>query len=542
MAKQIVREFDNSTGSLPAYSNFTVLVPGYVDSDNFINVSDDNDTYEVNSIEAFVENVGLVCGEAANAEAPTLSALRSGQEGEDIFTSKLYINEAFDLLSAGQLYLVDPKDTPDDKVGYLENERYKFIPVTRAEDIEWENVESTEEESSEEIAPTETDPIVVTKHEYCKIEAGNEGRNEILGGHMGNQIAYELLNLGYTVLYKGFGEKTRQSTATPASLEDDKFWAPFRDKSTYQFRYVLTGGNYSYKAMNAIIKLATFNNSVSLGLAETLLDENGRGDVIALCDVDESKFDTNAVGTTANIYNTIKAAELIDWSKYAAIFAPRVIYRMDVPAAYNGNTTFPASFHYLACAAYAQSRFAEWYAVAGYPRGITTLRVDGVTVNYGNVAQNTLAPRTKLTLDSAHVVDKAINLIITERDSYYLWGNRTAETIDNKGLRWSHYLNIRQLCTTIKKQVIYVGRMYAFDPNSDVLWNNFKAGVEPLLRRMAGDQGIDAYKITPVKDKIKGAVKAKIGIVPVEAAEDFDISLYLEDSISATTVDALESD
>ena len=84
--------------------------------------------------------------------------------------------------------------------------------------------------------------------------------------------------------------------------------------------------------------------------------------------------------------------------------------------------------------------------------------------------------------------------------------------------------------------------MYAFDPNSDVLWNNFKAGVEPLLRRMAGDQGLDAYKITPVKDNVKGAVKAKIRIVPIEAAEDFDISLYLEDNISSTTVDAVESE
>ena len=236
------------------------------------------------------------------------------------------------------------------------------------------------------------------------------------------------------------------------------------------------------------------------------------------------------------------AIKLIKASKYAAIFAPRVIYEMDTPEEYAGNTTFPASFHYLACAAYAHSKFAEWYSVAGYQRGITTLRVAGVTVNYGNIAQNTLAPRTKLELDPAHTVDKAVNLIITERDGYYLWGNRTAEELDNKGLRWSHYLNIRQLCTTLKKQVIYVGRMYAFDPNSDVLWNNFKAGVEPLLRRMAGDQGIDAYKITPVKDKVKGAVKAKIRIVPVEAAEDFDISLYLEDSISSVTVDALESD
>lgn len=517
MAKQIVREFDNSTGSLPAYSNFTVLVPGYVSSDKFLEVSDENDAYEVNSVEAFTENVGLVCGKAVEAEAPTTTT-----------PAKFTVNEAAQAYNRGTLYRVEAKATPDQNVGYLEDENNTYHLITNF---------------NEEV---EFDPeTLLTTVDYCEIERGNEGKDAVQGDHMGNQIAYTLLTLGYTVLYKGFGPNTRNEDATPEALEGDDFWSPFRDKSTYQFRYVVTGGYYEPAAMNAIIRLATFNNKVTLEEAETILDNNGRGDIIALCDVDEALFDQTSRGTTANIYNTNNAARYINASKYAAIFAPRVIYNMSVPTEYESNTTFPASFHYLACAAYAQSRFAEWYAVSGYPRGISTLSVAGTTVNYGNIAQNTLAPRVKLVLDSTDpnsVVDRAVNLIINERGSYYLWGNRTAEIIDEKGLRWSHYLNIRQLCTTIKKQVIYIGRMYAFDPNSDVLWNNFKAGVEPLLRRMAGDQGLDAYKITPVKDRVKGAVKAKIRIVPIEAAEDFDISLYLEDSISSATVDAVESD
>ena len=519
MAKQIVREFDNSTGSLPAYSNFTVLVPGYVSSDKFKDVSDENDAYEVNSVEAFTENVGLVCGKAVEAEAPITSAI-----------SKFTVYKAAEACGNGTLYKVEPKAEPDAKVGELEDNNNRYIPV-----VDFNSVTFDEEN--------------YTVEDYCTIEPSKKGRNAIQGDHMGNQIAYTLLTLGYTVLYKGFGPNTNTPKATPAILESSDFWSPFKDKSTYQFRYVITGGYYKSAAMNKIIELATFatneqETNVTLETAETLLANHGRGDVIALCDVDEdsSVFDKSSKGTTANIYNTNKAAEQITASKYAAIFAPRVIYNMSVPAIYEGNTIFPASFHYLACAAYAQSRFAEWYAVAGYPRGISTLSVAGTTINYGNIAQNTLAPRVKLTLDSEHIVDRAVNLIINERGSYYLWGNRTAELIDEKGLRWSHYLNIRQLCTTIKKQVIYIGRMYAFDPNSDVLWNNFKAGVEPLLRRMAGDQGLDAYKITPVKDRVKGAVKAKIRIVPIEAAEDFDISLYLEDSISSATVDAVESD
>ena len=188
---------------------------------------------------------------------------------------------------------------------------------------------------------------------------------------------------------------------------------------------MITGGYYEPAAMNAIIRLATFNNNesetnVTLETAETLIANHGRGDVIALCDVDEDLFDKTIKGTTANIYNTNTAAEEITASKYAAIFAPRVIYNMSVPAEYDNNTTFPASFHYLACAAYSQPRFAEWYAVAGYPRGISTLSVAGTTVNYGNIAQNTLAPRIVLDLGQDRSVKKAVNLIINERGSYYL--------------------------------------------------------------------------------------------------------------------------
>ena len=49
---------------------------------------------------------------------------------------------------------------------------------------------------------------------------------------------------------------------------------------------------------------------------------------------------------------------------------------------------------------------------------------------------------------------------------------------------------------------------------------------------MKSDQGIMDYKFVKVATAQKGILKAKIRIVPIEAVEDFDISLTLEDSIS----------
>jgi hypothetical protein len=48
---------------------------------------------------------------------------------------------------------------------------------------------------------------------------------------------------------------------------------------------------------------------------------------------------------------------------------------------------------------------------------------------------------------------------------------------------------------------------------------------------MKGDQGIADYKIVKVKNNRKAFLSALIKIVPIEAVEDFDISVYLEDSL-----------
>ena len=57
---------------------------------------------------------------------------------------------------------------------------------------------------------------------------------------------------------------------------------------------------------------------------------------------------------------------------------------------------------------------------------------------------------------------------------------------------------------------------------------------------MKSDQGISDYKFVKVKSSQKALLTAKIRIVPIEAVEDFDIKLYLEDSIGGITTDIEE--
>ena len=359
----------------------------------------------------------------------------------------------------------------------------------------------------------------ISDQDVFEKEIGKEAQGET--GTLGNQIAYELLGLGYTVLFKKMDNI--------ADIDDyNKFWAALEDKANYDFRYICTG----------LIKNNADANKAICKLAST------RGDCIALLDIADSVYDTGKT-QSANITAIVSdiSTNFSDANKYSAIFAPTVTYDRAKDKVYQNNT-LPGSFHYLVCAAEAFESYAEWFAVAGYTRGVSSeYKVLSTEVKFGEAAINALEPRYTDTTSPA----KAVNLIVKIKNAYYLWGNRTAhalETVDATAgtgdLKASHFLNIRQLCTTLKKQLYVNCRRFTFDPNSDVLWINFVNAIEPLLQKMQANQGIEDYQIIKVKSSQKAKFGAIIRIVPIEAVEDFDLTITLEDSISGTSVTVVE--
>jgi hypothetical protein len=187
--------------------------------------------------------------------------------------------------------------------------------------------------------------------------------------------------------------------------------------------------------------------------------------------------------------------------------------------------------------------FAEWYAAAGYTRGVSSYVVEKTSVKLGEIAINALEPRNYD--DPQENYPKfACNVIANFRGNYYLWGNRTAHPLGSKNggndLVASHFLNIRHLCTTIKKQLYVACRRFTFDPNSDVLWFNFVNAIRPTLESMKIDQGVRDYRILKVYTDKKATLKAKIRIIPIEAVEDFDLEISLEDSFGETTASVTE--
>ena len=266
----------------------------------------------------------------------------------------------------------------------------------------------------------------------------------------------------------------------------------------------------------------------------------GRGDCIALVELDKNTYITDdskgqpekAIIESINCCTGINAGN----GKYCAVTVPSVYYKMAEDAAFGNNKEFPGAFHYLSCFMQSLKKgYAEWYAAAGYNRGTSSFVIDHTEVKLGEIAINALEPRAN-TADGGPKF--ACNVIANFRGSYYLWGNRTAYevgSVEGGGdLIASHFLNIRQLCTTIKKQLYVACRRFTFDPNSDTLWYNFVNAIRPTLEAMKADQGVRDYQILRVTTDKKATLKAKIRIIPIEAVEDFDLTIDLEDSFGET--------
>ena len=550
MPKSIIREFDNSTTGSILSSNFSVLVPGYMnpekDTEELKNLAkatgiyyEDSKIYVLNSQKVFTDFIGKYGGNKEPV-APEPEILHTGLSGIQQYQTQPTIDEVRNYFwneeTVDYKYYagtsIETTDPDYGKNGYLlktftfetGNETYKFTPVKAKELVE-------KFENPDGLATTASDV-------YFKIKNSKVGVTNTSVDHIGNQIAYELLGLGYTVYFKVL------STESPAldQLLTDEFWEPLKQKSVYRIRYLTSGGCYDSGVVAKMQNIAYVNNEAKIEDVDVYGKEVGRGDVIVLADIDESATDiVNATTKEALLKAFGKEAAKFSGNggKFTAVFAPRVAYDFGYSEddVYSNDQLFPASFHYLACAAYAQERYAEWYAVAGYTRGICGKPIKYLTKTFGDVDVNTLCPRVANT----YATGAAINLIITERGNYYLWGNRTAEPLNNKGLIFSHFLNIRQLCCTLKQVLYEATRKFTFEPNSDLLWINFVNAIKPTLEAMKADQGISGYKISRVATDKKALLVAKVRIVPIEAVEDFDISIYLEDSLSGIVVDVDET-
>ena len=288
------------------------------------------------------------------------------------------------------------------------------------------------------------------------------------------------------------------------------------DRGNHSVKY-LTSGGYP------VFECGTLANSM-LTLAEH------RGDCVALIDHTDHPLRKLNPSHVESLYYAVKNAKdtALEKGEFGAMFTPwaeyaRVTNDENMPETPD---TFraPGSFAYLAALADSIKTNANWLAVAGVTRGGIKNLVEMTTVIPNGVADK-VQPRDNI----------SINAITNIKPyGYSIWGNRTLKDNAEAGnLVATSFLNIRNLVSDIKKTCYRAARKLTFEQDTDVLWINFKAEISKLLDQMKSGYGISGYKIirdnTHARANDKATLCAKVIIYPVEAVEDFYITIVLKD-------------
>lgn len=356
---------------------------------------------------------------------------------------------------------------------------------------------------------------------YTKVE---EGRTQYKNYETGNIFVKEdTTDYSFTV-QKMYDALPNIFSLAPNPTAED--YAPdpnfnvsgLTDRGNHSVKYLTSGG---YPVFETTSMLA--NSMIQVA--------KERGDCVALIDHTDYPFRKLNQHHSESLYQAVKkAAEtyLTTDGEFGAMFTPWAEYARlttdgnipETPRTFRA----PASFAYLAALADSIKTNANWLAIAGVTRGSVRNLVEMTTVIPNGVADG-VQPRDAI----------SINAITNIKPyGYTIWGNRTLkDNADSGNLIATSFLNVRNLVSDIKKTCYRVARKLTFEQDTDVLWINFKSEISKLLDQMKSGYGISGYKIlrdnTHVRANDKATLCAKVIIYPVEAVEDFYITIMLED-------------
>lgn len=296
------------------------------------------------------------------------------------------------------------------------------------------------------------------------------------------------------------------------TLSQATFW-DYADRLTakgeYDFKYLTTGAYPVFEYNDNIIA----NNMIQCA--------KERGDATAYIDHTNDKLRTCIASKPESAYKSFvdyMRNQGNDYSIYAAMFTP---WYRSTCGTVGQILEMPASFAYLSAMAKMIQDKPNFLAVAGVERGSIPNFVASTQL-ITNAMADSYQPRN----------DVSFNAITNIKPyGYVIWGNRTGKNNAVKGnLTAQSFLNIRQMCSDIKKTIYTAAKTLTFEQNTDILWVNFKSKVSPLLDKMITGNGINGYKFIKKATTEKAKIVAVIKIYPIEPVEDWDVTIELSDA------------
>ena len=355
------------------------------------------------------------------------------------------------------------------------------------------------------------------KFEYIKIidrtQVDKNGNFPIIGVERTMPYALSILQAGLPILFDCLavtGDEIEAHFETVLRSNIISRLDTIIDRNNYDIKFITSGGYANYDDKD----YGTALGAKMLEIAAT------RADCTALLDHDEK----TTYDTLKNIFDGEGKSAPAN-GKYGAMFTPWCTF--ELPSQEMGyiipRMNMPGSLAYLlAFGTSIKNNNANWLAAAGASRGIIPYMV-------APLESLTEAQIDDYALTTKNYIGVAINPI-AQINPYgvIVWGNRTLHQGTN-GLIASNFLNIRQLCNDIKKTIYVACKSVTFEQNSDILWVKFKSLITPLLDQMQTGNGISGYNLKKKKSTRKATLTAVIRIFPIEAVEDFEMTVELAD-------------
>ena len=254
-------------------------------------------------------------------------------------------------------------------------------------------------------------------------------------------------------------------------------------------------------------------------ITDKLIDTvESRFDAMALIDVEERDTLNNVVTSSTqqphigNIVNSFSSRG-ID-SSFAAAYYPDVV--MIDP--FNGlEAQVPPTVAALGALSLTDAISKPWFAPAGFTRGALSTTTD------------TAVKLSRANMDDLYAVD--INPIVSfpGSDGVVVWGQKTLKREQSALDR----INVRRLLIEIRRAVRSVSNSIIFEPNREETLSRFSSLVEPILKRIQEQQGLDGYRViidtstTSQADVENNTIRGKIFLQPTKVAEFIDLDFVI---------------
>jgi len=311
---------------------------------------------------------------------------------------------------------------------------------------------------------------------------------------------------------------------------------PFRN--TYLATSTTPQTSYAYNSIRQAIDIVSDSEVVEgnivlvPGLTNATLTQHlvdvaeDRADCLAIIDIEDDFIP--AAENTATFANRVPdvdnavqklRARVMD-SSYGCAYFPFVQMLDNI----NNQLVFvPPSVVALGVMGSSQNKSKLWFAPAGFNRGGISQGAAGIPV------VDVTYKLSKKERDDLY--DVSINPIASfPAEGLVVFGQKTLQANPSALDR----INVRRLLLFLKKEVSRIANGIIFDQNTKVTWNRFTGQVEPFLRGVKTNFGLEDYKIildesTTTPDLVdRNILYAKIFLKPTKAIEfiaiDFNIT------------------